>query len=208
MQTFSIRTVMAFVVVSAIGMAALSVGSAPWAGAMLSISFFTLTCALLGIAFGRNERRIYWTGFATLGWMYLILTYAPALDAKIGRNLFGPILSWAIYQVVHEEPQGMGFQSVPLGPIGAAATAGGGGGAAGPILPDPANLRRTAIAIEALLWAFLGGWAALYFASGKDGCLGEAGVVTPPADGVPSPASATLTRSGEESGPPETPGSS
>jgi hypothetical protein len=140
---------------------------------MLSISFFTLTCALLGVAFGRDERRIYWTGFAVLGWTYMILTYAPVFDVKIGRSLWGPNLSWAIYQAIHEQAQAGGFQSVPIGPIGAAITTGGGGGVSGPILPDPANLRRTAIAIEALFWAFLGGWTALYFASGKEGCLGN-----------------------------------
>jgi hypothetical protein len=198
MRTFSIRTVMAFVVVAAIGMAALSVGSESWAGAMLSVSFFTLTCALLGVAFGRNERRIYWTGFAALGWTYMVLTYAPMLDARIGNNLFGPNLSWAIYQSVHAEAPAGGFQSVPLGPIGAAATAGGGGGAAGPALPDPSNLRRTAIAMEALLWAFLGGWAALYFASGEDGRLGDEGpAIVPPAPESPCPAAQDGSRGGE-----------
>jgi hypothetical protein len=193
---------MAFVVVAAIGMAALSVGSDSWAGAMLSVCFFTLTAALLGVAFGRNERRIYWTGFALLGWTYMVLAFTPMLDERIGSNLFGPILSWAIYQSIHDEAQAGGFQSVPLGPIGAAVTGGGGalglGGAAGPALPDPVNLRRTMIAMEALLWAFLGGWAALYFASGKDGRLGDEGpAVVPPAPEPPPPPAQDGSRGAE-----------
>ncbi|WP_165073743.1 hypothetical protein [Paludisphaera rhizosphaerae] len=181
MRTFSIRSLMAVVVVAAIGMAAFVVGSPPWAGAMLSLSFFALTCALLGVAFGRNERRIYWIGFASLGWAYMALIYAPVIDVKVSRYLFGSRLSQAIYDAIHAEapaPGGGGFQSVPIGPLAAGAAAGGGGGGGGRAMggaaaPNPADLDRVAIAIEALLWAFLGGWAALYFASGEDGCLGE-----------------------------------
>jgi hypothetical protein len=178
-------------------MTALSVGSDSWAGAMLSVSFFTLTCAILGVAFGRNERRIYWTGFTTLGWTYMVLTYAPMLDTRIGAKLFGPNVSWVIYQAVHDEAPAGGFQSVPLGPIGAGMTAGGGGGAAGPVLPDPMNLVRTSIAIEALLWAFLGGWAAIYFASGRGGRLGEEGpAVAPATPESPAPAACSVENTG------------
>ena len=54
MRRFSIRTMMAVIVISAVGLAAIRNCSAVWAGAMLSITFFTLICSLLGVIFGRN----------------------------------------------------------------------------------------------------------------------------------------------------------
>jgi len=68
MRRFSIHTLMAVVVIAAIGMAAIRTCSAVWSGAMLSLTFFALTCSLLGIAFLHDSRRVYWIGFATLGW--------------------------------------------------------------------------------------------------------------------------------------------
>ena len=185
--TFSIRTLMAATAVAALGMAAFVAGTPPWAGAMLSVSFFTLTCALLGVAFGRNGRRIFWIGFATLGWTYMTLMYAPVIDAKVSRFLFGPRLSRAIYDAVHAEPAAGGFQSVPVGPLSSGLAAGGGVAMGGPAAPDPADLGRIAVAIEALLWAYLGGWAALYFASGRDGRLGAepTGSMTSPGSETP-----------------------
>jgi hypothetical protein len=50
---------------------------------------------------------------------------------------------------------------------------GGFGGFGGGVSYDVMmNSRRIGSAMEALLWAMLGGWAALYFASGKDGAIG------------------------------------
>ncbi len=59
MRRFSIRMLMAVIVVSAVGLAAIRNCSPVWAGAMFSITFFTLICSLLGIVLGRNMRRIY-----------------------------------------------------------------------------------------------------------------------------------------------------
>ena len=101
-------------------------------------------------AFGRNGRRIFWIGFATLGWTYMTLMYAPVIDAKVSRFLFGPRLSRAIYDAVHAEPAAGGFQSVPVGPLSSGLAAGGGVAMGGPAAPDPADLGRIAVAIEAL----------------------------------------------------------
>ena len=59
------------------------------------------------------------------------------------------------------------MQSVPPWMLGATATGGGFGG--GVSADDFSELVRIGIAMEALLWAFLGGWIAHYFASGRDG---------------------------------------
>jgi hypothetical protein len=123
MRRFSIRSVMALIVVIAIGMTAIVVGSAPWSGAMLSITFFTMVCSLLGVVLTRDKRRIYWSGFATLGWSYLLLMYAPWLDSKVGRFLLAPKLFPYLGEVLDvNDPGGGGLQSVPPGALGAAAT--------------------------------------------------------------------------------------
>jgi hypothetical protein len=169
MRRFSIRSVMAFIIVAGIGLAAIRIGSAPWSGAMFSITFFTMVCSLLGVALTRGLRRTYWSGFAALGWSYLLLTYAPWLELKVGRFLLAPQLFPYLANVLDSGTQaGGGFQSVPIGAFSAAATGGmfggGFGGAGGRNLPD---FIRIGVAIEALLWAFLGGWLARYFASGN-----------------------------------------
>jgi hypothetical protein len=64
MRRFSIRSVMAFIIVAGISLAAIRIGSAPWSGAMFSITFFTMVCSLLGVALTRGLQRTYWSGFA------------------------------------------------------------------------------------------------------------------------------------------------
>lgn len=172
MRRFSIRSVMAFIIVAGISLAAIRIGSAPWSGAMFSITFFTMVCSLLGVALTRGLQRTYWSGFAALGWSYLLLTYAPWLVSKVGPFLLAPQLFPYLADVLDSGAQGGGgLQSVPVGAIGAAATGGGfGGGFGGPVGRNLQSLQafiRIGVAIEALLWAFLGGWVACYFASGN-----------------------------------------
>jgi len=176
MRRFSIRMLMAVIVVSAVGLAAIRNCSAVWAGAMFSITYFTLICSILGIVFGRKMRRVYWSGFAVLGWGYLFLLYVPFLYDNVGRLLLAPNLFEYLEEVLHANSQGGGLQSLPLGMLGAAAT---GGGFSGPTGIDAiSDCVRIGIAMEALLWAALGGYVACYFASGHGGEGNHAVAVT------------------------------
>jgi hypothetical protein len=159
------------VVVAAIGLAAIRSGTAAWAGAMFSITFFAMICSLLGVALGRGMRRIYWLGFATLGWSYLLLVYTPWLDRMVGRFLLAPNLFAYLEEILHADSPGpSGLQSLPVGLLGAAATAGGFGGLPpAESVEELSDFQRIGLAMEALLWAFLGGWVACYFASGRNG---------------------------------------
>ncbi len=170
MRRVSIRSIMAFIVINAVGLAAIRSGSAPWAGAMASITFFTMVCSLLGVALTRGMRRFYWSGFATLGWSYLLLSYAPWLESRVGPILLAPQLFPYLAELIHSDPQAAGgLQSVPLWPFGAMATGGAfGGTAAGGITINIQAYVQMGSSIEALLWAFLGGWVACYFASGRE----------------------------------------
>jgi hypothetical protein len=174
----TIAELILLVLVAAIGLAAIRSGSPAWAGAMFSITFFAMICSLLGVALGRGRRRVYWLGFAVLGWSYLFLMYVPWLHGKVGRFLLAPNLFAYLEEVLHSDPQARsGLQSLPLGILGATATGGGFGGAGG--VEDFSDFVRIGMAMEALLWAFLGGWAACYFASGRD--QASTSQVAPPA---------------------------
>ena len=160
---------MAVIVVSAVALAAIRNCSAVWAGAMVSITFFTVIAAFLGIIFGRNTRRVYWSGFAVLGWSYLLLTGVPWLHENIGRSLLAPNLFAYLEEVMQSHPPAGGMQSVPPFMLGASATGGGFSGGVGGTtgIADLSDCVRIGVAIEALLWGALGGYAATYFASGR-----------------------------------------
>ena len=58
------------------------------------------------------------------------------------------------------------------------------------------NFVRIGLAMEALLWAFLGGWAACYFASGRDEASNShaAGPAGPPETGPEGHAGESVSR--------------
>jgi len=195
----TIAHIILVVLVVAIGLAAIRSGSAAWAGAMFSITFFMMICSFLGAALGRGMRRIYWSGFATLGWSYLLLIYVPWLDGKVGRFLLAPNLFPYLEEILHSDAQGGGgLQSLALGILGATATGGGFDGGIGGWsgVQNLSDFGRIGLAMEALLWAFLGGWVACYFASGRDEGSNPhgAGPAGPPESGGESHADETASR--------------
>ena len=171
----TIAHILVTVAICSVAFAAIGSGSKPWAGAISSITFFVMICALLGIAFERGLWRVYWIGFATLGWSYLVLTFAPWLDTRIGSRLLGPNLFATLAVLLRPAPTGGGggFQSVTVEIVAATVTGGGFGGGPGPFVPwSPylAEYQQIGTSLEALLWAFAGGWVACFFASrrGRD----------------------------------------
>ena len=189
---FTLAEIALFVVVIAIGLAAIRSGSDAWTGAIVSVTYFALFSALLGIVFGRKSRRVYWVGFAVLGWGYMMLNFLPWLDISGGAGLVGPALFAYVGEIVHPDPAApgtvipagpndlspmppSGLQSLPPGATSAGAVGGGFGGGAGPLVSNAdarTRVVKIGIALEALLWAFLGGWIARYFASGPEGSMG------------------------------------
>ncbi len=180
---------MALIVVCAVSFAAIASGSEAWSGALFSITFFTMVCSLLGVALTRGMQRTYWCGFATLGWSYLVLMYAPYLNVKVGSFLCAPSLFPYIADALHAAPDvAGGLQSIPGAPIAAVATGGAfggvGGGAGGMASVDLPAFIRIGVAMEALLWAYLGGWVACYFAASR-GREADRVVAPPPAAEAP-----------------------
>jgi hypothetical protein len=165
----TIAELMLVVLVTGIGLAALRNASAAWAGAMFSITIFLMISSLLGIGLGRGARRIYWLGFAALGWSYLLLLWVPVLYEHVGRFLLAPNLFAYLEEVLQNaSPPRGGLQSLPLGVLGASLTGGGFGGGVSASAQDLSDFARIGLAMEALLWALLGGRVASYFASGRE----------------------------------------
>lgn len=185
----SISRLLAFVALASLTFAAIKVATPAWAGALYSLTFFALIASLLGIGFGRGARRVYWTGFAALGWGYMALNYLPLHNRYFGPLLLSPNLFDDLYDRIHipedlKNAKGMGmtgraiFESAPagsgmgMGGMGGGFRMMGGVGGGPPATPpvklvDPQVFIRIGVALEALLWAFLGGWVARYFASGR-----------------------------------------
>lgn len=166
----TIAHIVLVVAICSVAFAAIHSGSDSWAGAIVSMTFFAMLCSLLGIAFERGMWRIYWIGFATLGWSYLLLTYAPWMNQTIGVHLLGPNLLADVARLAHpavpDGGYGGGFQSVPVEMLATTTTGGGFGGG---MMPRPwfqylPAYRCIGSSLEALVWAFAGGWVACFFA--------------------------------------------
>jgi hypothetical protein len=89
----------------------------------------------------------------------------------VGHRLLAPNLFPFLAEVLHAENQGGaggGLRNLPIGEVlGLGAVGGGFGGGPG-VSVDLDDFVQIGSAIEALLWAFLGGWVACYFASGQE----------------------------------------
>ena len=87
MYRISIRTLMAFVVVSAVGLAALRAASDLWAGLLLLVALAAVGVAILGAAFMGGAERAWWAGFALFGGGYLALAVGPCLSDTYQSSL-------------------------------------------------------------------------------------------------------------------------
>ena len=77
MRRFSIRSLMAVVVVSAVGLAALRNANEQWAGTMLLVVLAAVGVAVVGAALMRGRERAWWLGFAVFAGLYLALSVGP-----------------------------------------------------------------------------------------------------------------------------------
>jgi MFS family permease len=80
MRRFSIRTLMAFVLVSAIGLAALRNANDLWAGMLLLLALAAVGAAMMGAVILRGRERYWWAGFAFFGGGYLAFAVGPWLS--------------------------------------------------------------------------------------------------------------------------------
>jgi hypothetical protein len=84
--SFGLRQLFLWTAAIALGLVALRSASPTWVAAMLGLALAVLTAAILLIVFRRGAQRAYWVGFATVGWMYLLLVFAGWTLARLGSN--------------------------------------------------------------------------------------------------------------------------
>ena len=70
---FTLRQFLIGIALIALACVALRNASTWWVSAMLALAFFAMTAALLLVAYRRDAQRAFWIGFATFGWVYLLL---------------------------------------------------------------------------------------------------------------------------------------
>ena len=105
MRRYSIRTLITFVFLTAVGLAALRNANELWAGMMLLTALTAVGVAVLGAAIMPGQERCWWLGFAVFSGGYLGLTFVPVVSAEIGPRLVTTTtLGFAHSQVTSREP--------------------------------------------------------------------------------------------------------
>jgi hypothetical protein len=80
MRRFSIRSLMAFVLLSGVGLAALRNAGDVWAGMLLLAAVAAVGTAVMGAVIMRGSERYWWAGFAFFGGGYLATAVGPWLS--------------------------------------------------------------------------------------------------------------------------------
>ena len=75
---FTLSALLLTVLPIATASAALGTGSYLWAETTFTFTIAVLLFATLGAAFRRDDRRVFWAGFAVFGWAYWVLMFAPS----------------------------------------------------------------------------------------------------------------------------------
>ena len=95
---------MAFVFVSAIGLAAARNANDWSAGIMLSFALSAVGSAILGAIFSRGHERAWWTGFALFAGVYLALTFSPGFSDSFRSELATARLIKEMYTSKFQSP--------------------------------------------------------------------------------------------------------
>jgi hypothetical protein len=83
----SISSVMGLIALVGVSLAAFRSPSQLWASITLSASVSMLTISILLAIYRCGRVRAFWVGFATCGWVYLVLTLGPWFEYRIGPAL-------------------------------------------------------------------------------------------------------------------------
>ena len=86
MRRVSIRTLMAFILLSAISLAVLKNANELLAGATFLAALDMVGIAILGAIFLRGPQRAWWTGFALFAGTYLAFALVPWLSSELGMT--------------------------------------------------------------------------------------------------------------------------
>ena len=84
---FSVRGLMAAIVLLAVAFAALRWPTPLWANVCFSLTLSALVLAIPAAVYRRGEYRAFWVGFASAGWVYFVLSMAPWFQSEFGFQL-------------------------------------------------------------------------------------------------------------------------
>jgi hypothetical protein len=109
--SFGLRQLFLWTAAIALGLVALRSASPTWVSAMLGLAVATLSTSLLLVIFRRGQQRAYWIGFATFGWLYLLLLFGSWTLGRTAtnnsplraQNLLTQRLSAASYHSLYDE---------------------------------------------------------------------------------------------------------
>ncbi len=88
MRRLSIRRLMAFVLVSAVGLAALRNANALWSGMLLLLALAAVGTAVLGATLTTGRQRAWWLGFVVFEGGYLVAALCPVQSELATTHLF------------------------------------------------------------------------------------------------------------------------
>ncbi len=117
MRRFSIRSLMAFILVSAVGLAALRLAGDLWSGMLLVVTLAAVGVAVLGAVILRDRERYWWAGFAFFCGAYLSLAFGPWLSDTFQSQLGTTYLLAEFYSRMHPSAV-QGNQSLELLKLG------------------------------------------------------------------------------------------
>jgi hypothetical protein len=104
MRRFSIGTLMAFVVLAGVGVAALKTANDLWAGMMLLTALAAFGFAILAVINLRGRERAWWQGFGVFSGGYLALTFGPWLPDNFQSKLGTAHIIRAMYDLKFQTP--------------------------------------------------------------------------------------------------------
>jgi hypothetical protein len=174
MRRFSIRALMASVVASAIGLAALRDANAMWAVIMLLVALSAIDAAILAAVLMPGRPRAWWAGFAAFSGGYLVAGLSPAgLELSTTRALgyvhsqvLKPPEAWSVPQVADSASPSLAAPSVPpVNPWRAAL----------PGAADLAAFERVGHSLFALLAGLVGGTVAVFVHARRERVVGPVG---------------------------------
>jgi hypothetical protein len=104
----SIAGILVWVALLGVGFAALRNPSLLWSNALFSVALGTLTLAVLAAVYRRGRSRAYWVGFATCGWVYLLLALGPANESLVSPYLVTTAILDVLFEQVIPQPPAPG----------------------------------------------------------------------------------------------------
>ena len=92
---------MATTVVFSVAFAAMRLTTDRWGDWFLCLAFVLLLLPPLAIVFRRNEMRVFWTGSALFGWVYLLDVRATLLNMLYRNHSYGFLTNDLAYSFSH-----------------------------------------------------------------------------------------------------------